>query len=108
MAKGIDPFETFKAATLGEASLSDAIKLGAPSKTELEKKSSANQVVAQEPEAPAAVTRKISKMANKEQICLYIDKDLKKRMGRVKFEDGISYNDFIEEAIRLNLEKYGK
>ena len=101
MAKGIDPFEKFRAATLGEPSLSDAIKPAPASEPE---PAVAEPVKVQEDPAPV---KKISKTANKEQMCFYIDKGLKKRLARLKYEEGLAYNDALEEAVKLLLQKYG-
>lgn len=98
MAKGIDPFEKFKAATLGDPSLSDAIK-PAPAQDPVPEPV---KVI----EEPAPV-KKVSKTANKEQMCFYIDKGLKKRLARLKYEEGLAYNDALEEAVNLLLQKYG-
>lgn len=104
MPKGIDPFEKFKAATLGEPSLSDAIK-PAPVQTPSPAPAESEPVKVKEEVAPA---KKVSKTANKEQMCFYIDKGLKKRLARLKYEEGLAYNDALEEAVLLLLEKYEK
>ncbi len=105
MAKGIDPFEKFKAATLGEPSLSEAIKpspASVPSTDVVEAPVVADNVI---PEV--APVKKVSKTANKEQMCFYIDKGLKKRLARLKYEQDLAYNDALEEAIIMLLAKYG-
>lgn len=100
MAKVLDPFEKFKAATLGEPSLSDAIK---PAPV------AATAPITEEPvpvkDEPAPV-KKVSKTAGKEQMCFYIDKGLKKRLARLKYERDLAYNDALEEAVLMLLAKY--
>lgn len=104
MAKGIDPFEKFKAATLGEPSLSEAIKpapAAVPSPAPIIIKEETAQIPVE-----AAPVKKVSKTANKEQMCFYIDKGLKKRLAKLKYEQDLAYNDALEEAILLLLAKY--
>lgn len=105
MAKGIDPFEKFKAATLGEPSLSEAIKATPANVTSPEVVEA--PVVAETVISEVAPAKKISKTANKEQMCFYIDKGLKKRLARLKYEQDLAYNDALEEAIIMLLAKYG-
>ena len=99
MAKGQDPFEKFRAATLSDSVLSAAINS--------QVQSTEPQTASVETPLSDSVQKKVSKTANKEQVCFYLDKTLKKRLARLKYEDGISYNDALEEAVKMLLEKYG-
>lgn len=105
MAKGIDQFEKFKAATLNTPALSDAIKPTSSS----EPKAAEKNEVSPTP-APAELTKPVvnnSKPAL-EQVSFFLDKDLKKAVGLLKYELGVQLKDLYEEAIRDLLKKYKK
>ena len=103
MAKGIDPFEKFKEATLSSSSLSDAIKTAAPA----EPKATEEKKVSPAPVEPAKPVVKNEKPAL-EQVSFFLDKDLKKAVGLLKYEQGVQLKDLYEEAIRDLLKKYHK
>jgi len=107
MAKGIDPFEKFKAATLsGSPSIKSAISS--------EEKASQDETPAQIQSAPSpALNPSIRKnvKANEsaqEQVSFFIDKKLKKAVGLLKYELDVQLKDLYEEAIRDLLKKYHK
>lgn len=100
MAKGKDPFDTFRAATLSTSSLSDAISTPREADSE--------PVKAETPSpTPKAEIRKKEKPAL-EQVSFFIDKDLKKAVGLLKYELDVQLKDLYEEAIRDLLKKYKK
>lgn len=106
MAKGIDQFEKFKAATLNTPALSDAIK---PTSSSSEPKAAEKKEVSPTP-VPAEQTKPVvinSKPAL-EQVSFFLDKDLKKAVGLLKYELGVQLKDLYEEAIRDLLKKYKK
>lgn len=105
MAKGIDQFEKFKAATLNTPALSDAIKPASSS----EPKAAEKKAVSPTPvpaEQPKPVVNN-SKPAL-EQVSFFLDKDLKKAVGLLKYELDVQLKDLYEEAIRDLLKKYKK
>lgn len=113
MAKGQDPFEKFKAATLSSSpSIKDAIS----SDTKPSKESKLVSKPAEKPlPSPAAVPApapkaddKGKKANNLEQVSFFIDKDLKKAVGLLKYERDVQLKDLYEEAIRDLLVKYHK
>lgn len=116
MAKKNDPFDTFRAMTLGNSpKLSEAIA-GKPEPEPEQKVEEKPQervtepVVTSLPKPKATVKAKTDEKAGKNANCTLVsfnlDKDLKKRLGLLKFESGISYNDLYSEAIELLLKKY--
>lgn len=108
MAKGVDPFEKFKAATLSSPSLSDAIKPTAPAAPAQEEQAvSPASAPVQEPAAKPVTPAKPEKPAL-EQVSFFIDKELKKAVGLLKYEQGVQLKDLYEEAIRDLLKKYNK
>lgn len=103
MPKGKDPFDTFRAATLSTSSLSDAIGSA-------RENSPAGTDVAPSP-TPAVKTVSPDKKKDKpalEQVSFFIDKDLKKAVGLLKYELDVQLKDLYEEAIRDLLKKYKK
>ena len=100
MAKGQDPFEKFKAATLSTPSIKEAIKEDSP----------APAAPAVETPAPAVEVPevKVKKGANEEQVSFFIDKELKRKFGMLKYELGVQYKDLYVEAISDLLKKYHK
>jgi|GEM_PF-3813062 hypothetical protein len=104
MAKGQDPFEKFKAATLSGPSIKDAISPAPAPKAESKPVAAAAPV-----ETPAPVAEpKAKKGANEEQVSFFIDKDLKRQFGMLKYELGVQFKDLYEEAITDLLKKYHK
>jgi len=117
MAKGQDPFEKFKAATLsGGPSIKEAISSDAkPAKA-------SKPAVSPETNAapsPAPSTQIEQFASNKqevkekaavklEQVSFFLDKDLKKAVGLLKYELDVQLKDLYEEAIRDLLKKYHK
>lgn len=94
MAKTNDQFEKFKAATLGDSpKLSDAIsRTVAPSVQEpLPAKRSAHS---EEPQKNNLI-----------KTCVYIDKDLRKKLNHLKADSGKSLIDLYNEAVELLLKK---
>lgn len=117
MAKKVDQFEKFRAATLGRSSeLGDVLaSSNAESNTSNNQSSSpAVQVVEKAtPETvPAPVQtvtpEKVSKNADRELVSFHISKDRKKLLGLLKFESDRSYGDLYNEAIDDLLRKYGR
>ena len=100
MAKGQDPFEKFKAATLSTPSIKDAIKVDSPAP--------AAPAVASPAPAVEVPEVKAKKGANEEQVSFFIDKELKRKFGMLKFELGVQYKDLYVEAITDLLKKYHK
>lgn len=105
MAKGIDQFEKFKAATLNTPALSDAIK---PASSQEPKPVDKKQVspTPSPVEQPTAPIKKDKPAL--EQVSFFIDKDLKKAVGLLKYELDVQLKDLYEEAIRDLLKKYKK
>ena len=110
MAKKKDPFETFRAATLGGSSPFDQAL-----------KPKADPVVDNDPRRPVrpqdstpavqttvAATDKKGKNAGRELVSFHIDRDMKRQLGFVKFDTGKSFNELYIEAIEDLLRKYGK
>ncbi len=98
MAKKTDPFDKFREATLGESSpLSGALQ-GALNRPH----------VSQREEAPLPSPVKKSKNANRKLVSFHIDQDIFLKLGQLKFEMGIKYDDLYNEAVRDVLVKYGK
>lgn len=110
MAKKIDPFEKFKEVTLGSSpSLSNAINVK-------------KETVALEPEpakpepvtvpAPTPVTsttiEKQGKNVTRELVSFHIPKDMKKKLGLLKYELDRPFGDLYCEAVEDLLTKYGK
>ena len=94
MAKKMDPFDKFREATLG-----DNKPLGAAL--------SGTTPVVQEV-SPIVETPKKSKNANRTLKSFHVDNDLFKKLGLLKFELGVSYDELYNEGIRDLLVKYGK
>lgn len=118
MAKGIDPFEKFRTATLSSSTLGDAVKSApvTPAPSPAPEVPQPQPAVAATPlrtvpgkeEILTPVTQKVSKVSNKDQIGFYLDRELKRKLGMLKFELGVQYNDLYEEAISDLLRKYNK
>lgn len=129
MAKGKDPFETFKQATLSGPSLSDAIRVEAapaaqqeesthepspspvpastpaPEPAQVQAQAHAHAVLA---EATAKVADdKAVRRTNSEQVSFFLEKDLKKKINLLKVETEKQLQDLYSEAIVDLLKKYG-
>lgn len=95
MAKKTDPFDKFREATLNGGALSGAIGGGG-------KGGSAR------PLASAAAGARVSKNADRKMVSFHIPSDVFYKLGLLKFEMGVKYDDLYNEAIRDLLTKYGK
>lgn len=112
MAKGKDPFETFKQATLSGPSLSDAIRVDAAPAAQQEVKTPEPSPAPAAP-APAAAPAKAAdekavRRSNSEQVSFFLEKDLKKKLNLLKVETEKQFQDLYTEAIVDLLTKYGK
>lgn len=113
MAKKVDQFEKFRAATLGRPSeLSNVIQSSSvESDTSV---STPETAVAEVVETAPVVTvapapaEKVSKNADRELVSFHISKDKKKLLGLLKYEEERSFGDLYCEAIDDLLRKYGK
>ena len=93
MAKKTDPFDKFREATLGGGNtLGSALSGAAP------------HVDAPSP----APVKKVSKNENRMLRSFRIDTDLFRKLGQIKYETGISYDELYNEAVADLLKKYGK
>ena len=104
MPKGKDPFDTFRAATLSNSSLSDAIGSAHEDSPAAVKE---NKI----PDTPKVQVKAPDKKNEKpalEQVSFFLDKDLKKAVGLLKYELDVQLKDLYEEAIRDLLKKYHK
>lgn len=106
MSKAVDQFEKFKAATLSSPSLSNAIKPDT-SVAPVESKPTASPIPVSKPVAQTNTSIKTDKPVE-EQVSFFIDKELKKAVGLLKYELGVQFKDLYEEAIRELLKKYNK
>ena len=96
MAKKNDPFEKFRQATLGSGN-----KLGeALSGTESSSSLQTSDI------SPAP--QKKSKNSNRTLKSFHLDNDLFRKLGQIKYETGISYDELYNEAVTDLLKKYGK
>lgn len=127
MAKGKDPFETFKQATLSGPSLSDAIRVEAAPAAQHEEATHEPSPVsdsaltlapasASEPAhahaVPGEATAKVAddkavRRTNSEQVSFFLEKDLKKKINLLKVETEKQLQDLYSEAIVDLLKKYG-
>lgn len=121
MAKKIDPFDKFRAATLGQPSIKDAMRPRQDVSLESTVPAAPAEDVVKEPvinEKPSTVVSapvnvvpavaKISKNADRELVSFHISKDTKRKLGLLKYETGRQYNELYVEAIEDLLKKYGK
>lgn len=99
MAKKTDPFDKFRQATLGgDNALSGAL----------------SGVVAQrdarsaDSPLPSSELKKKYKNADRKLVSFHVDKDAFLKLGQLKFEMGVKYDDLYNEAITDLLVKYGK
>ena len=131
MAKGKDPFETFKQATLSGPSLSDAIRVEAAPAAQHEEAthepspvsdsaltlapasaSEPAQAQAHAHAVPGEATAKVAddkavRRTNSEQVSFFLEKDLKKKINLLKVETEKQLQDLYSEAIVDLLKKYG-
>ena len=99
MAKKIDPFDKFREATLGGGNtLGAALSGGSDPRSER---------VEATPTVPSPAARK-SKNSNRTLKSFHIDNDVFRKLGQIKYENGVSYDELYNEAIRDLLVKYGK
>ena len=98
MAKKNDPFDRFREATLGGNSLGAALSGGSEVNVEREALPSPT------PETPA----KKSKNSNRTLKSFHLDNDLFRKLGQIKYDTGISYDELYNEAVKDLLVKYGK
>lgn len=109
MAKKKDPFETFRAATLGGASPFDqALKPKNETVVDNDPRKPIRPQDLPKEEQPAVVTEKKGKNVGRELVSFHIDKDTKRQLGFVKFDTGKSFNELYIEAVEDLLRKYGK
>lgn len=109
MAKGKDPFETFKQATLAGPSLTDAIKIDAEPAAQPEPKETPKAAPSPAPAATEKpVDDKATRRSNSEQVSFFLEKDLKKKLNLLKVECEKQFQDLYTEAIVDLLKKYGK
>ena len=100
MAKKVDPFDKLREATLGGGNaLGAALSGGSESRIKHE---------ADVPSPAPAAAPKVSKNANRTLKSFHVDNELFKKLGQIKYEMGISYDELYNEAIRDLLVKYGK
>ena len=120
MAKKVDQFEKFRAATLGRPSeLSSVIQSSQTDGRNTEVVDnvtpSDNQVEAIRPEESLQITNttveissgKVSKNADRELVSFHIAKDRKKKLGLLKYQQERSFGELYSEAIDDLLKKYG-
>lgn len=119
MAKKVDQFEKFRAATLGRPSeLSNVIQSSQTDgrNTEVDNVTpSDNQVEAIRPQESLQITNttveissgKVSKNADRELVSFHIAKDRKKKLGLLKYQQERSFGELYSEAIDDLLKKYG-
>lgn len=119
MAKKVDQFEKFRAATLGRPSeLSSVIQSSQTDgrNTEVDNVTpSDNQVEAILPQESLQITNttveissgKVSKNADRELVSFHIAKDRKKKLGLLKYQQERSFGELYSEAIDDLLKKYG-
>lgn len=93
MAKKTDPFDKFREATLGSGNTLGAALSGS------------NPVVQEEVRIEQP---KESKNANRTLKSFHIDNDLFRKLGQLKFEMDVTYDELYNEGIRDLLVKYGK
>ena len=120
MAKKVDQFEKFRAATLGRPSeLSSVIQSSQTDARNTEVVDnvtpSDNQVEAIRPQESLQITNttveissgKVSKNADRELVSFHIAKDRKKKLGLLKYQQERSFGELYSEAIDDLLKKYG-
>lgn len=105
MAKGVDPFEKFKQATLSGPSLSEAIKPADPVAPVQTVPAAPAQPVSP---APIQELPSVPEKPRMEQVSFFLDRELKRKFGMLKYELGVQYKDLYEEAIRDLLKKYDR
>ena len=109
MAKKVDPFEKFKAVTLGSSpQLSNAINTKSETPVDHESVKTEDKVIAESTKNEAAIPEKVSKNADRELVSFHLDKSLKKRLGLLKYEVERSFGDLYIEAIEDLLKKYNR
>lgn len=110
MAKKIDPFDKFKAATLGRTNeLIDAITPKRPEEPippQSLPPADKHQSIDEPPTPP--MLAKVSKNADRELVSFHIAKDIKKKLGLLKYESERSFGELYSEAIEDLLKKYDK
>ena len=120
MAKKVDQFEKFRAATLGRPSeLSSVIQSSQTDGRNTEVVDnvtpSDNQVEAIRPQESLQITNttveissgKVSKNADRELVSFHIAKDRKKKLGLLKYQQERSFGELYSDAIDDLLKKYG-
>ncbi len=97
-------FEEFRKAALSEKNpfLDNFSDIDAESDTRIPHRPS------RVPNRTRDIKEKPSKNYDRELVSFHINKDLKRNLGFLKFETGLSYNDLYNEAIEDLLMKYGK
>lgn len=113
MAKKVDQFEKFRAATLGRPSELSNVIQSSTAESNTPDNVPENPVAEVVESAPAvsiapAPAEKVSKNADRELVSFHISKDKKKLLGLLKYEEERSFGDLYCEAIDDLLRKYGK
>lgn len=108
MAKGQDPFEKFKQATLSGPTLSEAIKPSDPVVQPVQTVSPAPAPAPVVTPLPVQEHASVSEKPRVEQVSFFLDRELKRKFGMLKYELGVQYKDLYEEAIRDLLKKYDR
>ena len=107
-----DPFESFREATLGGANpLKDAIshdRTPIDNDPRVPVRNNTQVAGSVQPAETVSVQQKPSKNADRELVSFHIDKQLKRKLGFVKFDTGKSYGDLYCEAVEDLLKKYGQ
>lgn len=99
MAKKTDPFDRFREATLGGGNTLGAALTGA-GEGGVERRSSSP--------LPSPAPAKKSKNSDRSLKSFHIDNAMFKKLGLIKYETGLSYDQLYNEAIADLLVKYGK
>lgn len=110
MAKKIDPFEKFKEVTLGSSpSLSSAINVKKDTVV-LDEKPLVSEPVPANPSSIAStpIVEKQGKNVTRELVSFHIPKEMKKKLGLLKYELDRPFGDLYCEAVEDLLLKYGK
>lgn len=120
MAKKVDQFEKFRAATLGrpselssviQSSQSDnkntEVEVVTPFATLVEPIQSTQESLQLQNSTVEIQNGKVSKNADRELVSFHIAKDRKKKLGLLKYQQERSFGELYSEAIDDLLKKYG-
>jgi hypothetical protein len=95
MAKKSDPFDKFREATLGGGNTLSGALNGAGTQDERQPENS-------------PTPEKVSKNAERKLVSFHIDKDLHLKLGQLKYDTGLKYDELYTEAVTDLLVKYGR